>query len=38
MIFLICLEELDLLEAQTSFVFQLQQEGGFDPLVSQSTT
>jgi hypothetical protein len=33
-IFLICLEELHLLEAPTSFVFQLQLEGGSNPFVS----
>jgi hypothetical protein len=38
MIFLICLEELHSLEAPTSFVFQLQLEGGSNPLVSQATT
>jgi hypothetical protein len=38
MIFLICLEELHSLEAPTSFVFQLQLEGGSNPLVSQPTT
>jgi hypothetical protein len=37
-IFLICLEELHSLEAPTSFVFQLQLEGGSNPLVSQATT
>jgi hypothetical protein len=36
--FLICLEELHSLEAPTSFVFQLQLEGGSNPLVSQATT
>jgi hypothetical protein len=35
MLFLICLEELHSLEAPTSFVFQLQLEGGSNPLVSQ---
>jgi hypothetical protein len=35
MIFLICLEELHSLEEPTSFVFQLQLEGGSNPLVSQ---
>jgi hypothetical protein len=34
MFFLICLEELHSLEAPTSFVFQLQLEGGSNPLVS----
>jgi hypothetical protein len=38
MIFLICLEKLNSLEAPTSFVFQLQLEGGSNPLVSQATT
>ena len=38
MFFLICHEELHSLEAQTSFVFQLQLEGGSNPLVSQVTT
>ena len=38
MIFLICLEKLYSLEAPTSFVFQLQLEGGSNPLVSQATT
>jgi hypothetical protein len=38
MLFLICLEELHSLEAPTSFVFQLQLEGGSNPLVSQDTT
>ena len=38
MIFLICLEELHSLEAPTSFVFQLQLEGGSNPLASQATT
>jgi hypothetical protein len=38
MVFLICLEELHSLEAPTSFVFQLQLEGGSNPLVSQATT
>jgi hypothetical protein len=37
-VFLICLEELHSLEAPTSFVFQLQLEGGSNPLVSQATT
>jgi hypothetical protein len=37
MLFLICLEELHSLEAPTSFVFQLQLEGGSNPLVSQAT-
>jgi hypothetical protein len=32
MIFLICLEDLHSLEAPTSFVFQLQLEGGSNPL------
>jgi hypothetical protein len=36
--FLICIEELHSLEASTSFVFQLQLEGGSNPLVSQATT
>jgi hypothetical protein len=36
--FLICLEELHSLEAPTSFVFQLQLEGGSNPLVSKATT
>jgi hypothetical protein len=36
--FLICLEELHSLEAPTSFVFQLQLEGGSNTLVSQDTT
>jgi hypothetical protein len=36
-LFLICLEELHSLEAPTSFVFQLQLEGGSNPLVSQAT-
>jgi hypothetical protein len=36
--FLICLEELHSLEAPTSFFFQLQLEGGSNPLVSQATT
>ena len=31
MIFLICLEELHSLEAPTSFIFQLQLEGGSNP-------
>jgi hypothetical protein len=31
MLFLICLEELHSLEAPTSFVFQLQLEGGIQP-------
>jgi hypothetical protein len=35
--FLICLEELHSLESPTSFVFQLQLEGGSNPLVSQAT-
>jgi hypothetical protein len=38
MLYLICLEELHSLEAPTSFVFQLQLEGGSNPLVSQATT
>ena len=38
MIFLICIEELYSLEAQTSFFFQLQLEGDSNPLVSQATT
>jgi hypothetical protein len=38
MIFLISLEVLHSLEAPTSFVFQLQLEGGSNPLVSQATT
>jgi hypothetical protein len=38
MFFLICLEELHSLEAPTSFFFQLQLEGGSNPLVSQATT
>jgi len=38
MLFLICLEELHSLEAPTSFVFQMQLEGGSNPLVSQATT
>jgi hypothetical protein len=38
MFFLICLEELHSLEASTSFVFQLQMEGVFNPLVSQAIT
>jgi hypothetical protein len=38
MLFFICLEELHSLEALTSFVFQLQLEGGSNPLVSQATT
>jgi hypothetical protein len=38
MLFLIFLEELHSLEAPTSFVFQLQLEGGSNPLVSQATT
>ena len=37
-IFPICLEELHSLEAPTSFVFQLQLEGGYNPLISQATT
>jgi hypothetical protein len=36
--YLISLEELHSLEAPTSFVFQLQLEGGSNPLVSQATT
>jgi hypothetical protein len=36
--FLICLEELHSLEAPTSFIFQLQLEGGSNPLASQATT
>ena len=35
---LIRLEELHSLEAPTSFVFQLQLEGGSNPLVSQAIT
>ena len=31
MLFFICLEELHSLEAPTSFVFQLQLEGGYNP-------
>ena len=38
MLFLICLEDLHSLEPPTSFVFQLQLEGGSNPLVSQATT
>jgi hypothetical protein len=38
MLFLIYLEELHSLEAPTSFVFQMQLEGGSNPLVSQDTT
>jgi hypothetical protein len=38
MCFLICLEELHSLEAPTSFVFQLQLEGGSNPLIFQATT
>ena len=38
MFFLICLEELHSLEAPTSFFFQLQLEGGYNPLFSQATT
>ena len=38
MLFLICLGELHSLEAPNSFVFQLQLEGGSNPLVSQATT
>ena len=38
MLFLICIEELHSLEAPTSSVFQLQLEGGSNPLVSQATT
>jgi hypothetical protein len=38
MFFLICLEYLHSLEAPTSFVFQLQLEGGSNSLVSQATT
>jgi hypothetical protein len=38
MLYFICLEELHSLEAPTSFVFQLQLEGGFNPLVSHATT
>ena len=37
-LFLICLEELHSLEAPTTFVFELQLEGGPNPLVSQATT
>ena len=36
--FFICLEELHSLEAPTSFVFQLQLEGGSTPLVSRDAT
>jgi hypothetical protein len=36
--FLICLEKFHSLEAPTSFFFQLQLEGGSNPLVSQATT
>ena len=38
MVFIICLEELHSLEEPTSFFFQLQLEGGSNPLVSQVTT
>jgi hypothetical protein len=38
MLFLICLEELHSLESPNSFIFQLQLEGGSNPLVSQATT
>ena len=38
MFFLICLEELHSLEAPTSFVFQLQLEGGSNLLVSEDIT
>jgi hypothetical protein len=38
MLYIVCLEELHSLEAPTSFVFQLQLEGGSKPLVSQATT
>jgi hypothetical protein len=38
MLYLICLEELHSLEAPPSFVFQLQLEGGSNPLISQATT
>jgi hypothetical protein len=38
MFFLICIEELHSLEAQTSFFFELQLEGGSKPLVFQATT
>jgi hypothetical protein len=38
MIYLICLEELHSLEAPTSSIFQVQMEGGSNPLVSQATT
>jgi hypothetical protein len=38
MFFLIFIEELHSLEAPTSFVCQLQLEGGSNPLVSQATT
>ena len=37
-LFLICIEELHSLEAPTSFVFQLQLEGGSNPLISQAKT
>jgi hypothetical protein len=37
-LFFLCLEELHSLEAPTSFVFQLQLEGGSNPLVFQATT
>jgi hypothetical protein len=37
-IFLICLEELQSLEAPTSFVFHLQLEGGSKPLFFQAAT
>jgi hypothetical protein len=38
MFFPICIKELHSLEAPTSFVFQLQLEGGSNPLVYQATT
>jgi hypothetical protein len=38
MFFLIRLEELHSLEEPTSFVFQLQLQGGSNPLVSQAST
>ena len=37
-VFLICLEELDSWKAPTSFVFELDLEGGSNPLFSQDTT
>jgi hypothetical protein len=37
-VFFLCLEELHSLEAPTSFVFQLQLEGGSNPIDSQATT